>query len=454
MQNTQWNQSLVNKYNVNGPRYTSYPTALALDTGFAADQVISALQTSNQPLSLYIHLPFCHKLCYYCGCNRVITRHQDKADSYLDALADEMRLYAPLIAHRGIRNLHLGGGTPTFLNEQQLSRLMSLLADELAFHPGHADEVSIEIDPRSCSLDKLAHLRHLGFNRVSYGVQDFNQDVQIAINRVQSEELVSSQVHAAKALGFSSINLDLVYGLPHQTLDNFHHSLDKVIALSPDRVSMFSYAHLPTRFAAQRKIADETLLQGADKQALLLAGIERLNAAGYQFIGMDHFAKPDDRLAQAQREGHMQRNFQGYTTHGSDALLGLGVSSISQVNGVIWQHEKDLQPYYRKLAHGQRPISKGIVLHEDDRLRAALIAELICHFKLNIDEFEKAWGITFSDYFAPALRLLQRYQDDGLVKVSTTEIEVTDAGRLWVRIICAAFDAYLQGQSQQYSKVI
>lgn len=453
-QTTHWDQAIVQKYNIKGPRYTSYPTALALDTHFNPELVQRALRSDNKPLSLYIHLPFCHKLCYYCGCNKVITRHQHKADDYLDALADEMRLYAPFIAHRKLRNLHLGGGTPTFLNEVQLSRLMAILKDELGFTAEQADEVSIEIDPRSCSTTKLTHIRALGFNRVSYGVQDFNGDVQITINRVQSEALVQNLVETSQTLGFTSINLDLVYGLPHQNLDNFRYSLDKVIELDPDRVSMFSYAHLPSRFAAQRKIPDDNLLQGTDKQALLLAGIEKLSAAGYQFIGMDHFAKTSDSLARAQQEQRMQRNFQGYTTHGSDALLGLGVSSISQVNGVIWQHEKDLSPYYKSIANAQLPVTKGAQLSRDDRMRAELIAQLICHFNLDITAFEQRWGIDFPSYFADALAKLDSFEQDGVVEVTPTSIKVTEFGRLWVRVVCAAFDAYLKDQAEQYSKVV
>lgn len=454
MQALPFNPSLVKKYNINGPRYTSYPTALALRGGFSSKPVLAALQQSDQPLSLYIHLPFCHQLCYYCGCNRVITRHQDKADIYLDALAAEMALYAPHVHHRGIQHLHLGGGTPTFLTEQQLSRLMALLKQHLNFDPAQAGEVSIEIDPRSCSKDKLTHIRQLGFNRVSYGVQDFNQDVQIAINRVQSEQLVAALVDHAKALNFESINLDLVYGLPYQTTENFAYSLNKVIELNPDRVSMFSYAHLPQRFAAQRKLPENQMLEGADKQGLLLQGIERLNAAGYQFIGMDHFAKPTDALAQAQNAGTMQRNFQGYTTHGSDALLGLGVSSISQVNGVIWQHEKDLVPYYDRVNSAQLPINKGFSLNLDDRIRAALISQLICHFELDMNAFADAWDIDFTTYFAAAMAQLERYVDDGLVQVDQHKIEVTKLGRLWVRVICAAFDAHLNPDTASYSKVI
>ncbi|MGX5915355.1 oxygen-independent coproporphyrinogen III oxidase [Aliidiomarina sp. Khilg15.8] len=449
-----WNSALVKKYNINGPRYTSYPTALALEDNFPAAQVEAALTASNEALSLYIHLPFCHQLCYYCGCNKVITRHQGKADRYLDALEQEMRSYASLTAHRGIANLHLGGGTPTFLTEVQLSRLMSMLKTELNFEPASAHEVSIEIDPRSCSLEKLAHLRALGFNRVSYGVQDFNEHVQIAINRVQSEALVSTLVEESKALGFESINLDLVYGLPHQNSDNFAYTLDKVIALDPDRISLFSYAHLPQRFAAQRKIADAWLPQGEEKQGLLLQGIEALTQAGYQFIGMDHFAKAGDELAKAQRAGRMQRNFQGYTTHGSDSLLGLGVSSISQVKGSIWQHAKELSDYYDFISRGELPVTKGVTLSRDDELRAALIAQVICHFELNFTDFAAQWKINFHEYFAASLPLLRAFASDGLITLHEDSLQVTDEGRLWVRVICSAFDAYLQPDRQQYSKVI
>lgn len=449
-----WNSALVKKYNINGPRYTSYPTALALGDSFPVTQVKTALAASDQALSLYIHLPFCHQLCYYCGCNKVITRHQGKADRYLDALEQEMRSYAPLTAHRGIENLHLGGGTPTFLTEEQLSRLMAMLKKELNFEPASAHEVSIEIDPRSCSLEKLAHLRALGFNRVSYGVQDFNEHVQIAINRVQSEALVSSLVQESKALGFDSINLDLVYGLPHQNSENFVYTLEKVIALDPDRISLFSYAHLPQRFAAQRKIADAWLPQGEQKQALLLQGIEALTQAGYQFIGMDHFAKASDELAQAQRAGRMQRNFQGYTTHGSDSLLGLGVSSISQVNGAIWQHAKELPDYYEFISHSALPVIKGVRLSDDDQLRAALIAQVICHFELDFADFAHHWDIDFHDYFTQSLPLLREFESDGLIVMRDDCFQVTDEGRLWVRVICSAFDAYLKPDRQQYSKVI
>lgn len=454
MPSLDWNPRLIHKYNMNGPRYTSYPTALELQSEFNTQRVGQALLATDDPLSLYLHIPFCHQLCYYCGCNRVITRHAEKADLYLAKLAADMRLYAPYIRHRPLRNLHLGGGTPTFLSTDQLSELMQLLQHTLGFEARDANEISIEIDPRSCSAQKLAHLRELGFNRVSFGVQDFDQHVQTAINRVQSFELVAELVQLARQLEFESINLDLVYGLPKQDHQVFEHSLKQVVALAPDRVSLFSYAHMPSRFAAQRRIADDDLLQGAAKQALLLKGIEQLTNAGYQFIGMDHFAKPNDSLAQAQQQGRLQRNFQGYTTHGDNALLGLGVSSISQVNGVIWQHEKDLQPYYQALNQQQLPVLRGITLTHDDAIRGALISELICHFKLNTRDFGTKWEIEFEDYFASELESLAPFIADDLIRWQEQTLEVTPQGRLWVRTLCATFDAYLQQQTNHYSQVV
>ncbi|MDP4535788.1 oxygen-independent coproporphyrinogen III oxidase [Alkalimonas collagenimarina] len=452
MQSIQWDPALIAKYNINGPRYTSYPTALALQAPFDSQIVRQTLQSSSGELSLYLHLPFCHQLCYYCGCNKVITRHQHKADRYLDALAQEMALYQPWVAHRSIGQIHLGGGTPTFLTEQQLSRLMRLFQQH--FDCSQLDELSIEIDPRSCSLEKLAHLRKLGFNRVSFGVQDFDQQVQITINRVQDADLIRQLVEGSKTLGFRSVNLDLVYGLPYQQAGSFAETLAQVVALDPDRISLFSYAHLPERFAAQRKIPDAALPAASTKLKLLQLGIETFSTAGYQFIGMDHFAKPGDGLAQAQRDGRLQRNFQGYTTHGQNALLGLGVSSISQVDGVLWQHEKDLPDYYQAIDAGHLPLAKGVVLSKDDRIRAELIAQLICHFELDIVAFASKWQLDFARYFADSLPQLAPFIEDGLLELTSGHIRIREAGRLWVRSICSAFDVYLQQGQQRYSKVV
>src|SRR5690554_4942966 len=393
MSNIGWQPELITRYNIHGPRYTSYPTALSLVSPMPEQPILSALARSSQQLSLYIHLPFCHKLCFYCGCNKVITRHQWKADDYLTALEHEIELYKPLIAHRTVGSLHLGGGTPTFLTEVQLTRLINMLETHLGLNVNAGHEVSIEIDPRSCTLEKLAHLKSLGFNRVSYGVQDVNEDVQIAINRVQESSMVAAHIEAARALGFDSINLDLIYGLPMQTLTGFARSLAQVVEWAPDRISLFSYAHLPSRFAGQRKIKNDSLPSTEHKLAMLQLGIEKFTDAGYQAIGMDHFAKPTDELARVQRAGKLQRNFQGYTTHGSNALLGLGASSISQVDGVIWQNEKDVKPYSDLALANKLPIAKGVTLSVDDRIRADLIAELICHFELNTQAFARKWGI-------------------------------------------------------------
>ncbi|MDR6983518.1 oxygen-independent coproporphyrinogen-3 oxidase [Rheinheimera pacifica] len=453
MQTIKWDPALISKYNINGPRYTSYPTALSLSTDFDDGLIQGAISQSPDELSLYLHIPFCHKLCYYCGCNKVITRHQHKADTYLDALADEMALYAPLLDIKRINQLHLGGGTPTFLTEVQLSRLMALLHK---FFTINADaEISIEIDPRSCSDNKLRHLRTLGFNRVSFGVQDLDEKVQIAINRVQDTDLIRHQVLLSRELGFSSINLDLIYGLPFQQSASFAETVDEIIRLNPDRISLFSYAHIPDRFAAQRKIDNSSLPDAPLKLELMQLAIDRFVATGYQFIGMDHFARPDDALAKAQQAGKLQRNFQGYTTAGQDALIGLGVSSISQVSGVLWQNSKDLPAYYAAISAGQLPVERGFSLNSDDKLRAALIGQLICHFELNVETFSRQWHLRgFWQYFAEALQRLQPFMEDGLVEVYAERIKVTDAGRLWVRSICACFDAYLAQGQQRYSKVV
>ncbi|MBV2127621.1 oxygen-independent coproporphyrinogen III oxidase [Arsukibacterium indicum] len=453
MQSVNWDPKLISKYNINGPRYTSYPTALALTTDFDQAQIKTAIGSSAQQLSLYLHIPFCHKLCYYCGCNKLVTRHQHKADSYLDALAQEMALYQPLLQEKCISQLHLGGGTPTFLTEAQLSRLMRLLRQHFVIN--NDAEVSIEIDPRSCSDNKLRHLRSLGFNRVSFGVQDLDENVQIAINRLQDTDLIRHQVALSRELSFNSVNLDLIYGLPFQQPASFAETVDEIILLNPDRISLFSYAHLPERFAAQRKISDASLPDAPLKLQLMQLAINRFVAAGYQFIGMDHFARPDDALAKAQQAGKLQRNFQGYTTAGQNALIGLGVSSISQVNGVLWQNGKDLAGYYAAINVGNMPVERGFSLNVDDKVRSALISQLICHFELDVAVFAQQWHIAnFWQYFADALARLQPFMEDGLVEVYAGRIKVTNTGRLWVRSICACFDAYLNRGQLRYSKVV
>lgn len=447
-----WDEALVAKYNVKGPRYTSYPTALLLRSGFSAERALQALAAAGSALSLYLHVPFCRQLCYYCGCNKVISRDQTKADRYLAALASEIKFYQPATVNKQVTQLHLGGGTPTYLDESQLRQLIGLLRQQFHFTPDAI--LSIEIDPRSCDVAKLAVLRELGFSRVSFGVQDFDARVQQSINRQQSFSMVQTLVTAAKTLGFSSINLDLVYGLPHQHCESFSQTLQQVIELDPDRISLFSYAHLPERFAAQRKIPNDALPDAGQKLALLALSVNTLQQAGYQAIGMDHFAKEDDSLSVAQRQGRLKRNFQGYTTDDSDALLGLGVSAISQVGAAIWQQDKDLTQYYRRLAHEGNSIDKGMSLSQDDLIRADLIASLMCNFKLDTQAFATQWQLDFSAYFATSLAQLALCQQDGLVQWQQGQLQVTDAGRPWVRVIAACFDAYLVAQGQQYSQVI
>lgn len=368
------------------------------------------------------------------------------------ALANEIQFYQQVTRNKQVSQLHLGGGTPTFLDHQQLTQLMQMLRQQFQFTPDAV--LSIEIDPRSCDVPKLQLLRELGFSRVSFGVQDFDEKVQQAIHRQQSFQLVANLVQAARELEYSSINLDLVYGLPWQQVESFAATLAQVIQLDPDRVSLFSYAHLPERFAAQRKIPSEALPNARQKLELLALSVKSLAQAGYQAIGMDHFAKAHDSLAVAQREGKLQRNFQGYTTDNCPAMLGLGVSAISQVGNQIWQHQKDLNLYYRQQADTGHCIEKGMTLTLDDQIRAEVIAELMCNFQLDTSAFAKKWQIDFERYFATSLAQLAPCQQDGLIQLMPNQLKVTALGRPWVRVLAACFDAYLLPQSQQYSQVV
>ncbi|MFK3870706.1 oxygen-independent coproporphyrinogen III oxidase [Pseudoalteromonas rhizosphaerae] len=451
-----WDQSLINKYNVSGPRYTSYPTALSFNDGYQQQDLISAINSSNsRSLSLYIHIPFCSQLCYYCGCNKVITRHQSKADLYLDYLEKEIIAQALLFDSYQVQQLHLGGGTPTFLTTSQMSRLIALLELHFKFAPDV--ERGIEIDPRSLATDMLSHLRSLGFNRVSFGIQDFNDDVQLAVNRPQSADAVKSLIGEARELGFKSINADMIYGLPLQTPESFKETIEQLIALSPDRVSVFNYAHLPDRFAAQRKIKDADLPSAHDKLTMFKNTLEQMSNAGYQFIGMDHFAKTSNELAIAQNSQQLHRNFQGYTTHGDCDLLGLGVSSISQIGTAILQNQKELKHYYHAIDNQLgSAISKGMKLDNDDVIRADVIKQLICHFELNMQSIANTYQLDFKDYFASSLQALEPLIADGMVTIDADLITVTARGNLFIRIICMCFDAHLQKQinATRFSRVI
>lgn len=446
---------LLSKYNINGPRYTSYPTALEFNTEFGnAEFELAVHNSESKDLSLYVHVPFCHSLCYYCGCNKIVTRHKHKADIYLDYLEREIISRAKLFTNHKVQQLHLGGGTPSFLSAEQFSRLIENLKSHFVFKD--KVEMSIEIDPREIELDLLDHLKSLGFNRLSFGVQDTNIEVQEAINRVQDTEFVHQLIERGRALNYDSVNIDLIYGLPHQTEALFANTLSKVLELNPDRISLFSYAHLPSRFAAQRKIKDEWLPQTNDKLKLMLNAIDTLTDNGYVSIGMDHFAKPDDELAVAQKAGALHRNFQGYTTQGECDLLGLGVSSISSVGMSFSQNYKDLKDYYAAIDANAQAVEKGLLLQRDDIIRGTVIKQLMCNFNLDKAKMGEALAIDFDQYFAEDLTKLQVFIDDGLIDMDDKHIFIKPHARLLIRNIAMSFDAYMAKQlnKQRFSRVI
>ncbi|WP_299002500.1 oxygen-independent coproporphyrinogen III oxidase [uncultured Shewanella sp.] len=450
-----WDQSMIEKYNHSGPRYTSYPTALEFNDTFNESHLLNAIaKSSSNSLSLYIHIPFCAKLCYYCGCNKIITRHQHKADQYLAYLKNEIIKRAPLFSNYQVTQIHLGGGTPTFLTPSQIESLYALLREH--FNIATKGEFSIEVDPREIELSILHTLKKVGFNRLSIGVQDFNKKVQQAVNREQDEDFIFDLINTAKRMGFISTNVDLIYGLPHQTADSFSKTIKRVIELNPDRLSVFNYAHLPSRFAAQRKIYDKDLPSAIQKLTMLKQTIEQLTQAGYQYIGMDHFAKPSDPLAKLQNQGKLHRNFQGYTTQAECDLLGLGVSSISQIGQCYAQNQKDIKQYYQAIDSHEHALWKGYELNQDDIIRRQVIKQLICHFSLNIQNIENEFNIDFQDYFKIDLTLLQPFIDDKLIQISTEAITVLPTGRLLIRNICMCFDIYMrqQARQQQFSRVI
>ncbi|WP_164078355.1 oxygen-independent coproporphyrinogen III oxidase [Alteromonas facilis] len=446
---------MIAKYNTSGPRYTSYPTALEFDVELPDSPLHNAVLTSaGNALSLYVHIPFCHQLCYYCGCNKIVTRHQDKADRYLDYVQKEIAINHTWFEHQKVEQCHLGGGTPSFLTPEQMQRLVAMLKQAYTFHP--ECEFSIEIDPRSVDESYLAMLKAEGFNRISIGVQDVDENVQEAINRRQSTAHIQSLVRTAKQLGFSSVNLDLIYGLPHQTQESFKQTLDATLEMDPERISLFSYAHLPSRFAAQRKIKDDWLPAPHAKFELMKLAIETLTSAGYVMIGMDHFAKPNDELAVAQQQGTLHRNFQGYTTRADLDMLGLGVSSISFIGDWYLQNAKTLNDYYGALDEHQLAIEKGVGISTDDAIRRAVIMSLMCNLKVDKEIINQTYEIDFDHYFKAEVALLQPFIDDGLVTISNSQISVVASARLLIRTICMVFDAYmgLAKNHQRFSRVI
>lgn len=450
-----WDQDLIQKYNYSGPRYTSYPTALEFNEQFnEQDFLTSVTLYPEKPLSIYVHIPFCHKLCYFCGCNKMVTRQHHKVIKYLEALKQEIINRAPLFKNKIVTQMHWGGGTPTYLNDEEIGWLIDVLKDNFQF--ANNIEQSIEIDPREITPKTIDHLALVGFNRLSMGIQDFNQEIQTLINREQDENLIANLIKQARKRDFASISLDLIYGLPKQTVESFTDTLNKVIGLSPDRLSVFNYAHLPTRFAAQRKIKDEDLPAAIEKLKILQNSIEQLTQAGYTFIGMDHFAKPTDELAIAQQQGILHRNFQGYTTHGDADLLGLGVSAISMLGDSYAQNQKDLQIYQSEVQKKGNALWKGFTLNQDDKIRRDVIKQLICHFNLNKATIENRYQIKFDDYFAEDLQLLAPLVKDGLVENKADSLIVSAKGQMLIRNICMCFDIYMRkvARQQQFSRVI
>ena len=454
-----WDTDLIRRYDLAGPRYTSYPTAVQFHSQVGSFDLLHALRDSRKarrPLSLYVHLPFCANICYYCACNKVITKDRGRALPYLQRLVQEIQLIAcHLDPGQTVEQLHLGGGTPTFLSHDELRQLMAQLRKHFNLLEGDSGDYGIEIDPREADWSTMGLLRELGFNRVSIGLQDLDPAVQRAVNRLQSLDETRAVIDAARTLQFRSINIDLIYGLPKQTAENFARTVEEVISLQPDRLSVFNYAHLPERFMPQRRINSQDLPSPAEKLQMLQRTIEQLTAAGYRYIGMDHFALPDDDLAIAQEESTLQRNFQGYTTHGHCDLIGLGVSAISQIGDLYCQNSSDLTEYQNALASSQLGTSRGLICNQDDRIRREVIQQIICNFRLDFAHIEHCFNLDFRGYFAELWPQLLAMADDGLISLDSQRIEVLPAGRLLVRSVCMVFDAYLEHQNRQrFSRVI
>jgi oxygen-independent coproporphyrinogen III oxidase len=450
---------LIKRYDQSGPRYTSYPTAVEF-APFSEETYGAACARGNaagRPLSLYFHLPFCDTVCFYCACNKVATKDRTLAQPYLDRVYRELEMQSALVdAGRPVEQLHWGGGTPTFISRPQMQELMEVTRRHFQLADDANGEFSIEIDPREADAETVALLRSIGFNRMSLGVQDFDPVVQQAVNRIQTEAETRAVLEAARAEGFRSISVDLIYGLPLQTVEGFERTLDKVLDFAPDRFSVFNYAHLPERFKPQRRIDAEQLPPPQVKLDILQRTIERLTSAGYLYIGMDHFAKPGDELAVAQREGTLYRNFQGYSTHADCDLLGIGVTSIGKVDNTYAQNRRTLEEYYADLDAGRLPVFRGIELTRDDEIRRDTITRLICHFVLDFGAVEDAWGIDFRDYYADALPRLEVMERDGLIELDKAGIRVLPRGRLLIRNVCMVFDKYLAEKSGPigFSKVI
>ncbi len=454
----EFDPELVRRHDVAGPRYTSYPTAPWFNEGFGPDNYVSCAAESDdrRPLSLYFHLPFCAHLCFYCACNKVVTKNRAHAGPYLDRLAREIAMQAELFGNRpSVDQLHWGGGTPTFLDAGRLEWLFDRIREAYPLRDDDRGDYSIELDPRAVDADTIRLLRRLGFNRASLGVQDFNEEVQRAVNRIQPESMTRATLEACREAGFRSINIDLIYGLPLQTEHSFTRTVERVLDLAPDRIAVYNYAHLPDRFPPQRRIRESDLPSPQARLTILRRAIERLTDAGYVFIGMDHFARADDELARAQRMGTLTRNFQGYSTHGDCDIIAHGISAIGMFGNCYSQHFHDRERYYAALDAGRLPVARGLCLSPDDRIRRDVITRLMCDFSLDIASLEHRHGIEFESCFADECEALEPLVQDGLVRWRPGRLEVTAVGRLLVRNVAMVFDSYLhRDRETRWSRAI
>lgn len=451
---------MLQKFDVSGPRYTSYPTADRFVEAFTDESYKLALEQRRiggmaLPLSIYVHIPFCESLCFFCACNKIVTKHHERSAEYLGYLSREIDLHvAHLGAGQTISQLHLGGGSPTFFSDDELSELMSMIKRSFVLAPG--GEYSIEVDPRTVNDKRLAHLAELGFNRLSFGVQDFDEEVQKAVHRIQPAEQVFSLVETARRLKFESVNVDLIYGLPKQTPESFSRTLAKIIELRPDRIALYAYAHLPERFKPQRRISEYELPAAPAKIAMLADALSAFLSAGYVYVGMDHFALPDDALAIAKRQGRLHRNFQGYSTQPDCDLISLGVSAIGRIGATYSQNAKTIEEYYDYLNQGRFPVVRGLALTRDDLVRRAVIMALMCQGELQYESINLAYLIDFKTYFANELEALKALEGTGMVVLEDSGIQVTDTGWFFVRAVAMLFDRYLQTDRNRarFSKII
>ncbi len=457
-----FNKELIRRYDTFGPRYTSYPTAVQFTTAFNLDDYLGGVKHSNEdpipsPLSLYLHIPFCDTICYYCGCSKVITKDKSKAGRYIKLLKKEIELQGARFAKdREVTQIHWGGGTPTFLSDEEIYEIIACIRENFNVPAANNNvEFGIEVDPRTVDQQRLKNLSTLGFNRISFGVQDFDSHVQKAVNRVQSNEQIKQHINDSRQLHYQSINIDLMYGLPNQSVHSFSKTLDTTIELNPDRIAIYNYAHLPEMFKPQRRINEEDLPSAEEKLSILQLCIDKLQDAGYVYIGMDHFAKASDSLVDAQQEGSLHRNFQGYSTHADCDMIAMGITAISKIGDNYSQNVRTIDEYEVHLEQNEIPIFRGIELEADDILRSEIINQLMCNNNLDIKKLEKKWGINFAKYFKSSMDSLQKMADDGLLNIEKTRITITTSGRLLTRSICMLFDRYLQEKNNnRFSRVI